>query len=108
MEIDYSDKQIENICLYNKQAQKALGRPIAKKLQRRLADIDSADNVRELVAGRPHPLIGDREGQFALDIGGGARLVFEPDEPIPRLDDESINWGIVGEITIVFIGNYHD
>jgi toxin HigB-1 len=65
--------------------------------------------VQELVAGRPHPLKGDRAGQFALDLDGGKRLVFEPaNEPIPYKQDGSIDGAIVTHICIVFIGDYHD
>ena len=107
MEIDYGNKRIRAICLESRKANKELGREVAKKLQRRLADLDAADHVRELVAGRPHPLTRDRQGQFALDIGSGNRLVFEPDKPVPYLKDGGIDWGRVSNITIVFIGDYH-
>jgi proteic killer suppression protein len=48
-------------------------------------------------------------GQFALDLDGGRRLVFEPaHDPIPRKDDGGIDWSAVSRISIVFIGDYHD
>ena len=69
----------------------------------------AAANVADLVAGRPHPLKGDRAGQFALDLDRGSRLVFEPaHEPVPIRDDQSIAWDQVTAIRIVFIGDYHD
>jgi hypothetical protein len=34
--------------------------------------------------GRPHPLNGNREGQFAIDLTGAVRLVFEALAPIPK------------------------
>ena len=107
MKIDYREKRLRAICLDSRKADKELGRNVAKKLQRRLADLDAADYVRELVAGNPHPLAGDRQGQFALDIGGGNRLVFEPDEPVPYFNDGGIDWSRVSNIIIVFIGDYH-
>ena len=108
VKIGYRDKRLRAICLESKEANKAHGRDVAKKLQQRLADLDAADHVRGLAAGKPHPLTGDRQGQFALDIGGGNRLVFEPDEPVPYLSDGGIDWSKVSDITIVFIGDYHD
>lgn len=88
---------------------KELGTAGAKKLRARLADIDAADNVRELVAGRPHPLTGNRSGQFALDLHKGCRLVFEPLElPPPELDAGGIDWSRVRRVRIIEIGDYHD
>jgi proteic killer suppression protein len=69
----------------------------------------AAQRVTDLIAGRPHPLKGDRSGQFAVDLDGGRRLVFEAasDAP-PTQDDGSIDWRQVTAVTVVFIGDYHD
>jgi proteic killer suppression protein len=54
-------------------------------------------------------LTGERGGQFAVDLAGGSRLVFEPNEnPCPRLGDGAIDWHRVAHIIIVFMGDYHD
>ena len=87
----------------------AFGLPCAKKLQNRLADLEAVAFVTELVAGRPHPLKGDRLGQFSVDLHGAVRLVFEPNQnPVPRNADKSIAWNRVDKVRIVFIGDYHD
>ena len=63
----------------------------------------------ELIVGNPHPLKGDRLGQFALNLKGGVRLVFEPEnDPVPYNEDGSIDWRNVSAVCIVFIGDYHD
>jgi proteic killer suppression protein len=63
-------------------------------------------NVRQ---PRPHPLKGDRDGQFALDLVHPQRLLFEPaNETIPRLEDGGIDWSQVTQICIIWIGDYHD
>jgi toxin HigB-1 len=109
MEITFADKKLKKMCEQQAVAQKQLGLPCARKLQSRLADLQAASNVRELIAGRPHPLKGDRDGQFALDLQGGKRLVFEPaDDPIPFGEDGEIDWTKVFKICIVFVGDYHD
>ncbi len=90
-------------------ADRKLGRKCAKSLRKRLADLAAAQSVVELVAGHPHPLRGDRRGQFALKLEGGRRLVFRPTEdPPPLKADDTIDWSRVGSITIIFIGDYHD
>jgi toxin HigB-1 len=109
VEVIFKDKNLQRLCDQQAYAQKKLGQACARKLRARLADLSAASSVQELLAGRPHPLKGDRAGQFALDLDGGKRLVFEPaNDPIPRKQDGSIAWAIVTHICIVFIGDYHD
>lgn len=81
----------------------------AKKLAARLSEIEAALCVTDLVIGNPHPLKGDRHGQFALSLAGGWRLVFAPaNDPIPLREDESILWSQVTIVCIEFIGDYHE
>ncbi|MCP5260867.1 MAG: killer suppression protein HigA [Rhodoferax sp.] len=109
MEIKFKDKHLQDICNKQVVAVKKLGHIGARKLQTRLADIAAASRVSDLIAGNPHPLKGDRHGQFALDLTGGWRLVFAPaNDPIPRRDDTSIDWSAVTIVNIEYIGNYHD
>ena len=109
MIVAYADEHLESVCKLAKLAARQFGPESAKKLKRRLAELHAAQVVVELVAGRPHPLSHDREGQFALDLHGGHRLVFKPTrEPPPRKPDGSIFWAQVTEVTILEIGDYHD
>lgn len=64
MEIKFKDKQLREFCEKKAVAVKKLGDICARKLQTRLADIAAASRVTDLVAGKPHPLTGDRHGQF--------------------------------------------
>lgn len=90
MEISFKTKKLKKLCEQTKQAEKELGQKGAKKLRTRMAELKAASSVTELCAGRPHPLSGDRKGQFALDLVHPQRLVFEPaNDPIPRKNDES-------------------
>ena len=109
MVILFLGSELEEICSKERVANKRLGKPCAKKLRRRLADIMAAQRVTDLIAGRPHPLVGDRAGQFALDLHGGVRLVFEPaHEEVPLKDDGGIDWNKITSIRVVFVGDYHD
>jgi proteic killer suppression protein len=109
MDIDFKDKKLRELCEQRGLAERKLGAPCARKLLSRLGDLQAARCVTELPAGRPHPLRGDRAGQFALDLEGGRRLVFEPDHnPVPAKDDGGIDWGRVTRVRIVFVGDYHD
>lgn len=109
MEISFDPVDLETTCRQAKRATRLLGALAAKKLHIRLAELFNAESVAELVSGRPHPLTGDRAGQFAVDLHGGTRIVFRPtNKPPPVKTDGSVDWSKVTSVTIVFIGNYHD
>ena len=109
MEIVFASREIKKICEDPSFANRKLGSASAKKLQTRLADLMAAARLGDIPAGNPHPLRGDREGQFALRLSGGDRLVFDAqDDPVPTTIDESIDWKNVTSIRVVFIGDYHD
>lgn len=109
MKLIFASKQLKSICEIENLATKKFGAPVTKKLKSRLADIVAAERVGDLVLGRPHPLKGNRQGQFALTLHGGIRLVFEPSmDEVPRTDNGSINWPDVNGVNVVFIGDYHD
>jgi proteic killer suppression protein len=109
LDILFSKNEWKQLCEDERVAKRKLGAATAKKLRTRLADLRAASRVTDLIAGRPHPLTADRAGQFAVDLAGGVRLVFEPSsDPPPAHDDGSIDWRQVTAVTIVFIGDYHD
>jgi len=86
-----------------------LGLDNAKKLRHRLGDIAAAENVTDLVAGNPHPLRGNRDGQLSISLAGGTRLVIKPScSAIPQKSDGGIDWAAVKAVTVYFIGDYHD
>lgn len=108
MVILFADHKLEQLCNTERTGRKKLGAGGARKLFSRLADLHAAATVDDLVAGRPHPLKGDRLGQFAVDLDGGRRRVFEcANEPVPQHADGAIDWSRVTTVRIVYIGDYH-
>lgn len=109
MKISFIDAGMETLCRQTKVSVKKLGPLSARKLQTRLAELFNAKCVTELIAGAPHPLKGDRAGEFAVSLHGGDRLVFRPAQrPVPIRTDGSIDWSVVTEIVIIEAGDYHD
>ena len=109
MKISFLDADIEGLCKQSKLATRKLGAESAKKLQRRLSELFAASVVTDLPAGRPHPLLRDRLGQYAVDLHGGCRLIFKPTrQPPPAKPDGSIDWAQVDDITLIEAGDYHD
>ncbi len=108
MEISFAGSKLESICKQHKFAVREVGASSARKLQLRLAEFFAAESVKELVAGRPHPLVHDRLGEFAVDLHGGHRLIFKSTkQPPPMLPDGGIDWSSVTQVTIIEIGDYH-
>jgi toxin HigB-1 len=109
MKITFENEDYKTLCEQSNVSQRKLGPKMAKKLRARLAELMAASSVVELCAGHPHPLKGDRAGQFALDLVHPRRLVFEPDhDPVPLKEDGGIDWSQVTQVCIVWIGDYHD
>lgn len=109
MEINFKDKKVRELCEGQAAAEKKLGAACARKLRTRLSDLEAASCVTDLVAGNPHPLKGDRAGQFALYLAGGCRLVFAPDhDPCPTRPNGGTDWSQVTIVCIEYIGDYHD
>lgn len=109
MEIRFKDKKVQDLCEKQAVAEKKLGAACARKLRSRLSDLESVRCVSKLVAGNPHPLKGDRAGQFALCLAGGSRIVFAPaHDPCPIHPDGGIDWTEITIVRIEYIGDYHD
>jgi len=80
-------------------------------IRRRLAVLRAAPTLADVrgTPGRLHPLIGDRRGQYALDLRGATRLVFEPNhEPLPELPAGGIDESSVTAVRIIEVVDYHD
>jgi len=110
LRIGYKNKKLQDLCEKSAVAHKKLGTDCARKLILRMQALEAAERVTDLVAGNPHPLKGDREGEFALDLAGGWRLTFVPaHDPCPiTTQDGGIDWAQVTIVTIEYIGDYHD
>lgn len=111
MEIVFADRKLEKICNDQKALQREYGKDNAKRIRRRLDDLDAAENLavmKTLFPGRLHPLTGDRSGQFSLDLKHPLRLIFEPaDEPPAIKADGGVDWERVHRVRIIGIVDTH-
>jgi proteic killer suppression protein len=84
---------------------------MAKKVNQRMMELRAAANLqvmKTIPAANCHELKGDRQGEFAVDISGNFRLIFEPDHsPVPRKADRSIDCIKVTDIMISDTRDYH-
>jgi proteic killer suppression protein len=79
LQIEFRTKKLEKQYVQQKLAVKAYGNKVARKYIQRINIIKQANDFDEL-SGLPglrcHPLKGDREGQYAIDLTGFYRLIF--------------------------------
>lgn len=79
MQVNYKNRHIEKICTNASVAAKKFDKRTVGLIQQRVDEIHAADSVEMLVQfgiGRCHQLVGDRKGQFAMDLVHPLRLVF--------------------------------
>ena len=111
MEIAFGSRRIEKLCNSAKEMRAKLGDRGAKSLHRRLSQLKAADTLADLgkVPGaRCHELKGDRQGQLAVDLVDGKRLVFEPAHgSAPGKADGGLDWALVTRVRVIEIVDYH-
>ena len=83
IEVQYHNSKVKKLCQDYKKAKIELNVEVAEKLHSLIGVLESADNLWDINQMRIynlHPLQGDREGQYALDLGRrlGFRLVIIP------------------------------
>lgn len=98
LEINYRTKKLEKKCENYKTAVCSYGRDMASKIAQRIGEIRAIDAVEYLVKceiGRCHPLNGNRQGEYAMDLVHPYRLIF------------TVENGTVQIATIMEIKDYH-
>lgn len=79
MRIEYINNNLRKVCTDYTKASKSYGERMAELIHLRIDQLMAADSVDQMVKfsiGRCHPLHGDREGQYALDLVHPHRLIF--------------------------------
>ena len=96
--IHYRTNKLQRVCENAEVAAREYGVEMAERIQLRIDQISSADNVEQLVQyhiGRCHSLQGNRKGQYAMDLTHPYRLIFE------KINNNSV------EVRIEEIVDYH-
>lgn len=112
MDIVFKSNKLEKACNDRRKMVKEWGQDNAREMQKRLADFEAADcleDISHLPPIRRHELKGDRRGELAVNLKHPFRLVFEPaHDPVPRLEDGSLDLTRITRIRILEVVNYHD
>lgn len=112
MDIVFATRKLQKICNSDKKLRRKYGERQAKRIQQRLYELHAAEtlaDISHLPPPRCHALVGDRAGQFAVDVVYPFRLIFEPaHDPIPCSEDGSIDRSQVTAIRILEVNeDYH-
>ena len=110
MDIEFNTKRLAKQCNSRKAMAAQWDPEMAKKLQRRLNDLEAANCLEDLrhAPGMYHELKGNRAGEIAVRLRGPYRLIFRPNhEPVPITPDSKIDWAQVSKILITEVVDYH-
>lgn len=103
MKITYKNKKLEKICTDYSKANSEWGVQIAKKLFIRIAELNAAQSlqdIKKITSTRLHPLLGKREGEYAVDLTGNYRLIM-------TAVNEEIKLERIDEVRLEEIVDYH-
>lgn len=103
----FGDRKVQRACEDARLCAKRFGQ-LAASVQRRLVQLRAAEVLGDVAIGNPHPLSGNRSGQFAVTISKNYRLVFEPAvDPLPLTEDGDLDLTRVTRIRILEVDDYH-
>jgi plasmid maintenance system killer protein len=111
VDIAFANEKLEKLCNSTKALTKAFGKDSAKKIRRRLDDMNAASELEvcHKLPGGYHELKGGRRGQISCVAGGGLRLIFKPaSNPPPVKPDGGLDWFKVTAVIVLEITDYHD
>lgn len=111
MEITFKNRKLQKYANSRKAAVRAYGLERANKLGRRLDDIKAMPNLQNLMSltGRCHPLKGNRQGEYALDLDGPMRLIFKPvGSGLNYFEDGGLDLASVEAVMILRVEDYHE
>lgn len=110
MEIFYSTNKLKKQMSSASEIKKAFG-VNAKRVQARLDDITASTSLAilmQLPAANCHPLTGNRQGEWAVNISANHRMIFEiANDPVPIDEDGNIETIRVTDIRITTTTDYH-
>jgi hypothetical protein len=88
LDITYKSRKLEKICEDKKVSVKSYGIDMANKIKLRINEIRASDSVEEMIQyqiGRCHALVGDRFGEYAVDLVQPFRLIFIKDDDTKQI-----------------------
>ena len=111
MEISFSSDRLATLLNSERELVRNYGQRTARALRARLLTLEGATTLSQVPNTPPerrHQLTGNRDEQYAVDVGPQFRLVFIPDhDPFPRRRDGGVDTDLVTAIVITQVVDYH-
>ena len=111
MEVTFRNRKLQRTFNSDKALRQAYGDSVARRIQTRLAVLKNAANLARVPTNPPerrHALIGNRKGQYAVNLDNRNRMVFIPNhDPVPLKEDGGVDLESVTSITILEVVDYH-
>jgi proteic killer suppression protein len=110
MEISFATRKLHRACQDRKSLRRTWGEAgllVGRRLTE-LAAFELLANVPTTPPWHRHQLKGDRDDQFAVNVGKSLRLVFEvANDPVPRRADGGIDLNRATAVRILEVVDYH-
>ncbi len=111
MEILFKTRKLQKRISAESELVREYGKENAKMIMRRMLVLQAAECLADVPRRPPdrcHALSGKRKGQYAVDVKHPHRIIMEPaTDPLPLLDDGSIDLERVTSIRILSVEDYH-
>jgi proteic killer suppression protein len=104
LEISFETKSLRTLCEDDKTAESELGKILAGKLKRRLADLVSATNFHEVPAGNPRFQSFKGKEYLIIDLDSQKGIYLLPNHNNnPVGESGKVDWSRVNRVKIVAI-----
>ena len=111
MDISFRTRRLRRTFNSEKELNRSYDRRMARAIMTRLAILRNARVLSLVPTSRPdrlHQLVGNKRGQFAVDLVHSYRLIFVPNhDPVPLKKDGGIDREKVTSIMIIEVVDYH-
>ncbi len=106
MEIQFHTAQLARLCNSETALNSRYGPDCAKRIRRRLQQLEAVESLVDMTFGRPRELEGAQAGQISLDLAGPRRLIVQPTaDPPPRQPDGRLRRSKVRTVTVLEIAD---
>jgi len=107
LQLEIHDSKLKKIIEDSDKLIKKIGLEMAKILKRRMNEMKASTNFKEYLdygLGKPHPLSGDLDNLYGINLTKNYRLIVEP--LVEKLDNNSLKECKI--VNIKGVVEYHD
>jgi len=102
LEISFIDVELRQICEDPEIAYSKLGHAVAENLKSRIADLDAALTIEDVIAGNPRIIKSSSCSYYIIDLSENLVLIVHSAhvKNIPLSDDNELDWSRVTRVQI--------